>query len=118
MKLKLFYITILTVFLVGTVCFLPKTVVAKQNNVQITFCCQGETFVYDQSKITFDKNSQTLSALQRRGFFDDNKTIAKIASILVLMGALNWGLIGFFGYDLFASIFAGQALIFSWIFPP
>ncbi len=38
------------------------------------------------------------------------KTIAKIASILVLIGALNWGLIGFFGYDLFAKIFAGQAL--------
>ena len=38
------------------------------------------------------------------------KTIATIASILVLIGALNWGLIGFFGYDLFASIFTGQAL--------
>ena len=38
------------------------------------------------------------------------KLVAKIASILVLIGALNWGLIGFFGYDLFASIFAGQAL--------
>jgi len=38
------------------------------------------------------------------------KLVAKIASILVLIGALNWGLIGFFGYDLFASIFAGGAL--------
>lgn len=37
-------------------------------------------------------------------------TIAKIAGLLVLIGALNWGLIGFFGYDLFANIFAGQAL--------
>ena len=38
------------------------------------------------------------------------KLVATIASILVLIGALNWGLIGFFGYDLFAKIFSGQAL--------
>lgn len=73
-------------FLVGTVCFLPKTVVAKQNNVQITFCFQNKTFVYDQSKITFDKNSQTLSVLQRRGFFGDNKTKIKIANQVLQMG--------------------------------
>ena len=38
------------------------------------------------------------------------KLVATIASILVLIGALNWGLIGFFDYDLFAKIFTGQAL--------
>ncbi len=86
MRSKIFYIAILTVFLVSTVCFLPKTVVAKQNNVKITFCFQDKTFVYDQSKTTFDKNSQTLSALQRRGFFDDNKTKAKIAMQVLKMG--------------------------------
>ena len=38
------------------------------------------------------------------------RLLATIASILVLVGALNWGLIGFFGYDLFAKFFSGQAL--------
>ncbi len=28
-----------------------------------------------------------------------------IAYILVIIGALNWGLVGFFGFDLVASIF-------------
>ena len=28
-----------------------------------------------------------------------------IAYILVIVGAINWGLIGFFGFDLVASIF-------------
>ena len=38
------------------------------------------------------------------------KLITHIATLLVLVGALNWGLIGFFGFDLFAKVFAGQAL--------
>ena len=42
MKFKLFYIAILTVFLVGTVCFLPKTLVAKQNENQNA--CLKSTF--------------------------------------------------------------------------
>ncbi len=33
----------------------------------------------------------------------------KIVLILVIIGALNWGLIGFFRYDLVAAIFGGQA---------
>jgi len=86
LKFKLFYIAILTVFLVGTVCFLPKNVVASQNRVQITFVCQGKTFVYDQNKIVFDKTFQTLSVLQRRGFFGDNKTKTKIANQVLQMG--------------------------------
>jgi len=32
----------------------------------------------------------------------------KIILILVIIGALNWGLIGFFRYDLVAAIFGGQ----------
>ncbi|NLP30278.1 MAG: DUF378 domain-containing protein [Clostridiales bacterium] len=28
--------------------------------------------------------------------------------VLIIIGALNWGLIGFFEYDLIASIFGGQ----------
>ena len=35
-------------------------------------------------------------------------TLYRIALILVIIGALNWGLIGFFRFDLVASIFGGQ----------
>ena len=32
----------------------------------------------------------------------------KVALLLVIIGALNWGLIGFFEYDLVADLFGGQ----------
>lgn len=32
-----------------------------------------------------------------------------ISRALVLIGALNWGLVGFFNFDLVAAIFGGQA---------
>jgi uncharacterized membrane protein YuzA (DUF378 family) len=35
-------------------------------------------------------------------------TIQRIALILTIIGAINWGLIGFFQFDLVASIFGGQ----------
>lgn len=31
-----------------------------------------------------------------------------VALTLVIIGALNWGLIGFFGYDVVTSIFGGD----------
>ncbi len=34
-----------------------------------------------------------------------------IAYILVIIGALNWGLVGFFGFDLVASIFGDLTLV-------
>jgi uncharacterized protein len=34
--------------------------------------------------------------------------IQRIALILTIIGAINWGLIGFFQFDLVASIFGGQ----------
>ena len=34
--------------------------------------------------------------------------IRRIALALVIIGAINWGLIGFFNFDLVASIFGGQ----------
>lgn len=37
----------------------------------------------------------------------------KIALVLVIIGALNWGLIGFFGFDLVAFIFGGQLMVGS-----
>ncbi|MFJ8066031.1 DUF378 domain-containing protein [Psychrobacillus sp. NPDC096426] len=36
------------------------------------------------------------------------RTIHRIALVLVIIGALNWGLIGFFRYDLISSIFGGE----------
>ena len=39
--------------------------------------------------------------------------IDKIALVLVIIGALNWGLIGIFSFDLVAFLFGGQAAIVS-----
>lgn len=36
------------------------------------------------------------------------RMIKHIALILAIIGALNWGLIGFFQFDLVAAIFGGQ----------
>lgn len=36
------------------------------------------------------------------------KTGNYIALTLVIIGALNWGLIGFFGFDLVTSVFGGS----------
>lgn len=33
------------------------------------------------------------------------KTLDTVALIFVVIGAVNWGLIGFFGFDLVASLF-------------
>lgn len=40
--------------------------------------------------------------------------LEKIALTLVIIGAINWGLIGFFRFDLVATVFGGgdQAAIF------
>ena len=37
----------------------------------------------------------------------------KIALLLVIIGDVNWGLIGIFQFDLVASIFGGQAAVVS-----
>ena len=39
--------------------------------------------------------------------------IDKIALFLVVVGALNWGSIGVFGFDIVGSIFGGQGEIIS-----
>ena len=40
-------------------------------------------------------------------------TIDKTALILVIIGALNWGLVGLFQYDLVAALFGGQGSMIS-----
>ena len=37
----------------------------------------------------------------------------KLVLALVIIGAINWGLIGFFRYDLVAAIFGGQLAFIS-----
>ena len=44
--------------------------------------------------------------MERLSFFD------KLALVFVIIGALNWGLIGLFGFDLVATLF-GAATMFS-----
>ena len=34
-------------------------------------------------------------------------TVQKIALVFTILGALNWGLVGIFEYDLIASLFGG-----------
>ena len=41
------------------------------------------------------------------------KVIDVIALILVIVGAVNWGLVGFFGFDLVAWAFGGAAALIS-----
>ena len=39
------------------------------------------------------------------------KIIDKIALVLIIIGAINWGLIGLFQFDLVAAIFGNMTLI-------
>lgn len=39
--------------------------------------------------------------------------IQRIALVLTIIGAINWGLIGFFEFDLVAYLFGGQIAIIS-----
>lgn len=42
----------------------------------------------------------------------DTKGLDYVALALIIIGAINWGLIGFFQFDLVATLFGGMA---SWI---
>ena len=39
------------------------------------------------------------------------KVIDKIALVLIIIGAINWGLIGLFGFDLVATLFGEMSVI-------
>lgn len=41
------------------------------------------------------------------------KLIDSISLILVIIGALNWGSIGLFGFDIVGALFGGQGSIIS-----
>lgn len=38
------------------------------------------------------------------------KTFDIVSAVLLVIGGLNWGLIGFFGFDLVASVFGSMSL--------
>lgn len=38
-------------------------------------------------------------------------TLDLIALVLVIVGALNWGLVGFFGFDLVAALFGTSTML-------
>jgi hypothetical protein len=40
------------------------------------------------------------------------KTLDILAAVLLVVGGLNWGLVGFFGFDLVAALF-GEATVLS-----
>lgn len=41
------------------------------------------------------------------------RTVEWVALLLVVVGAINWGLVGLFQFDLVATIFGGQAAVLS-----
>lgn len=41
------------------------------------------------------------------------KFLDRLALLLLIVGGVNWGLVGIFGFDLVAYIFGGSAAIFS-----
>lgn len=51
--------------------------------------------------------------MTRKGIFIIMKGLSRLALVLVLIGAINWGLIGLFQFDLVAAIFGGQDSLLS-----
>ena len=44
---------------------------------------------------------------------DEYKMLDRLSLILVILGAINWGSVGLFQFDIVASIFGGSAAIIS-----
>jgi len=44
------------------------------------------------------------------------KTVDIIAFVLLVIGGLNWGLVGFFNYNLVSAIFAGAPVVARFIY--
>ena len=42
-----------------------------------------------------------------------SKTLERLALVLVVVGALNWGLVGIAQFDLVAALFGGQTALLS-----
>ena len=59
--------------------------------------------MYKVSKKTY--NNKNEYKFKRRKIM---KIIDKIALVLIIIGAINWGLIGLFGFDLVATLFGNM----------
>lgn len=44
------------------------------------------------------------------------KSLDIIVAVLLVVGGLNWGLVGFFGFDLVATIFGGGSMLASIVY--
>ncbi len=60
--------------------------------------------MYKQMKIAYTK-------YERKVKEEKMKVIDKIALVLIIIGAINWGLIGFFNFNLVAVIFGEMTWI-------
>ena len=73
--------------------------------------------MYEKShSVNYNKESiQTCTGFDYRLLEEvcNMSTFMRIALALVIIGALNWGLIGFFNFDLVASVFGGQNTILA-----
>ena len=60
--------------------------------------------MYNQKKIAYNKYKRKVKE-------EKMKVIDKIALVLIIIGAINWGLIGFFNFNLVAVIFGEMTWI-------
>ena len=60
--------------------------------------------MYKQMKIAYTKYKRKVKE-------EKMKVIDKIALVLIIIGAINWGLIGFFNFNLVAVIFGEMTWI-------
>ena len=60
--------------------------------------------MYKQRKIAYNKYKRKVKE-------EKMKVIDKIALVLIIIGAINWGLIGFFNFNLVAVIFGEMTWI-------
>jgi uncharacterized membrane protein YuzA (DUF378 family) len=59
---------------------------------------------------TFDPFCQNNKEKLRRYYMS---TLQKIALVIVIIGALNWGLLGLFGFNLVSFLFDGYSTVIS-----
>lgn len=84
-----FTVCVLTAFLVFAVYFFafPTCSAAQDGSVKIVFVYQNSRFVYDSGLVKYDSRSyDTVSALQRRGFFASNDEKLKIMEQVQSLG--------------------------------
>ena len=62
-------------------------------------------FIIYFSSIKYDQNVTEVIAMA------DKSSIDWLALVLVIVGGLNWGLVGLFGFDLVAAIFGTMSML-------